>query len=861
MERQSANVNLRNNLSARLAGKESIGSEHAVVESSAGDNKFIVKIFDKIIGLSMFMLFFGVPLYFTGLTSQGIIFEKQLYFYFWLLLGLVVWAAKGVTTGEMKIKRTPLDWPILGFWLVYLAATIFSVDRWHSFWGAFADPSRGLMSITAYIIAYYFIFSNFNGKRLRTVFSAIIISGIILSIWTTLAVFAIKFLPDSLAAYSPLSLVGSVSGLGMVFSALVPLFVIAILKLTENVNLGKRQKNILLVGLLGFLALDLFLILSLYNYVPWPGFFIGVGALLVFILAKIVRPNPSWVWLPMVVFVLVMILRMIGAVSFARVELPVEVSLNYKTSAQVAGESLKEKLLVGSGPATYGYDFSLNRPADFNLNAFYNLRFSQGTGLLAEAVPTIGVAGIIFFFILILTYVGSQIYLLYKDKEKNKLYSLGFFSAAIILLIDALSLRVDGAILVLTVLLVTLSLAAAFMESETKENSLNLSLKASPKFALALAFVFMVVSAGVAFLFVYLGKVYAADIYSSKAAATFNVDQEKAISYLGKAITYNNREAKYYIQTGQYYMAMANQEANKSEESRSTEKISAYLNNSITAARISKDMLKNDVAAVESLALVYENASLFVSDSLSLAEENYKRAQELEPHNPVYYVKLGQIKIGMAGSKESTDEKKQLVTEAKDLFQKAIEEKNNYADGYYQLALVHEALENLDEAIDNGTKAASLVPKNANYFLALGRMYEQRKKGDDIKIAEQYYKAVISLNDKDINGHFYLGLFYENNNKKEDAKNEYTKVVGILESNTDEQDIKNNKETLKQLKKMIENVNNGIKNTPQSLGLVKEAVANQETESAPIAESANVENPTINETQPVVGPQIEEPQN
>ena len=72
------------------------------------------------------MLFLGVPLFFTGLTFQGLAFEKQIYFYFWLLLALVVWATKGVIAGEMKIRRTPLDIPILAFWLTYLLATIFS---------------------------------------------------------------------------------------------------------------------------------------------------------------------------------------------------------------------------------------------------------------------------------------------------------------------------------------------------------------------------------------------------------------------------------------------------------------------------------------------------------------------------------------------------------------------------------------------------------------------------------------------------------------------------------------------------------------------------------------------------------------
>jgi hypothetical protein len=73
-----------------------------------------------VITVSLVALFFGLPLFFTGLTFQGIAFEKQIYFYVWLLIGVVAWVSKGVTTGEMRIRRTPLDIPIALFWLFYV---------------------------------------------------------------------------------------------------------------------------------------------------------------------------------------------------------------------------------------------------------------------------------------------------------------------------------------------------------------------------------------------------------------------------------------------------------------------------------------------------------------------------------------------------------------------------------------------------------------------------------------------------------------------------------------------------------------------------------------------------------------------
>jgi len=819
-------------------------SENEIGNARKNEQKMFIRIIDKIIGLAIFMLFFGFPLFFTGMAQQGVIFEKQIYFYFWLLLGMVVWVTKSVVSGEMNIRRTPLDWPLFGFWLAVVASMIFSVDRWHSFWGGYTDPSLGLMSITAYIIAYYFIFSNLNLKRLKLAIIATVSSGVIVMLWTTLAIFGLKFLPESIISVSPLSLVGSVTGLGVLFSILIPIITVAILKVADCEDLGKAAKRILESALLIFLALDMFLILALYNYIPWLGLFIGVAIFLIFILAKIVRPKSTWVWLPMVVFVLVMVLRLTGNVPIAKIQLPLEVSLNYKTSTDISLGSLKNKFLVGSGPATYGYDFSLNRPQDFNLNALYSLRFSEGTGILFESVATIGIIGTIFLLILLLTYVGSQFYLMYKDKEKNKLYSLGLSSAAIIFLVDALTVRTDGGVLILGILFATLALAASFAESDGESKSVNLSLKTSPKFALALAFVFMVVSAGVAFLFVYLGKVYAADIYAKRAASIISSDPDRALADLGRSISLNPQEPAYYVQLGQYYMALANQEAMKDQNSRDIEKIQAYLNNSIAVTNQAKTMLPNNVGTVESLALIYENAGLYVPNSLTLAVDNYKRAQELEPHNPVYFLKLGQLDVAQAGTEKDIEKRKKLVNDAKELFQKAVDEKQNYPDGYYQLALSYEALNQLDQAIDSGVKAANLSPKNTNYLLSLGRMYEERNKNDDLKSAEQIYQAIIGLDDKNVNGHFYLGLLYEKEKNKDGAKKEYNRVVELLGSDANGAD---NAETISKLKKMIDNVNSGIANTAESLGLT------QSNQSPPAADG------TVAPASPVAAPNVPTP--
>jgi hypothetical protein len=181
--------------------------------------------FDTLISVSLFAIFFGLPIFFTGLTFQGIAFEKQMYFYIWLLIGIVAWASKGVVTGEMHIRRTALDIFILLFLVTYGVSALLSVDRWHSFWGFFGDPSRGFLSLVALVLAYYFIMTHFTMKRFFLMFGGFLMSGFLVVVWSILGISGIGFLPVAVQPYAPLSLIGTVSTLGLFVSVLVPLLI------------------------------------------------------------------------------------------------------------------------------------------------------------------------------------------------------------------------------------------------------------------------------------------------------------------------------------------------------------------------------------------------------------------------------------------------------------------------------------------------------------------------------------------------------------------------------------------------------------------------------------------------------------
>jgi tetratricopeptide (TPR) repeat protein len=776
----------------------------------SGKPKLVQKLLESIISVSLFFIFFGVPLFFIGLTYQGISFEKQIYFYFWLLLAVIAWAVRGVISGEMKIRRTPLDLPIVIFWFVYLLSTVFSVDHWHSLWGFFRDPSRGFVGVTMLILGYFLIMSNFNPKRLKIMLWAVISSGVALSVLTLIQIMGLKWLPGKMLAVMPMGLTGSLSGTAAWLAILLPVYIVTIFMLRESS--GEKTKKNSLTFLLGlFTLINIFLLFALYNYVPWIALLLGMGFLLIYMLSRIIRPIEAWTWFPMAIFVAVMVIVMAGSFKIARVDLPSDITPTLKTSWSVAYNSLHDKAILGSGPATYGYDFSLYHSQSLNDSPFYNLRFYQGTGLLMEAIPTVGVLGSLALLLILFSFLSVALYFLTTGKEKNKIYSLGLFSATLMLLIFAFTSRIEGALIIAGFFLATLTLAVIFWESGAEENYLNLSLKASPKYALALAFIFMVVTAGVAYAFVFIGKTFLADVQVGKSVQETETIDDGSIARMINAVNLNGKEGMYFTVLGQDYMFLANKEILKNEKDRSQDLVRNYLSNSIVAAAAGRDLMKDDVLAVESLAQIYENASLYDATDLNLALDTYKRASELEPHNPNYFVKMGQMKISSINTAQDENGKKQLINEAKDLFQKAVDEKKDFAPAYYQLSLAKEALGDMDGAIQDMGQAFAYDNSNISYAFNLGRLYQTRGGDDDNKIAENLFKQILGVNDNEINTHFSLGLLYEKENRKDEAISEYKKVLGLL-SSSQASALSGTEETKTKIQKMIDNVQNGISN-------------------------------------------------
>ncbi len=774
---------------------------------------FFLKVVNFLIGINIFLLFLVWPLFFRGNTWQGIIFEKQIYLYFWLLFSLFLWFLKIILEKKIVLKITQLDYLLFLSIILISISSFFSVDQWRSFWGEFKDPAGSWVSILSYIIIFYFLFYNFNLQRLKLVLSAILVSGFILVVGELNIFLHLNFFSEKIRQYFLNNPFYSPANLGLFLASLNLILLTVILKIAANNILAQLWKKFILAFLLVYLLLDLLVITLLYQYIVGGALLLGNFIFFLFLLAKFVKIRTRWLWLPGVVFLFFLLLNLlIENKTFVKIDFPATINLNHQTSFQIAKESLKHNFFLGSGPATYKYAFSLRKPKEFNLTKFYSKHFSRGAGFLEESLTTIGFLGTMVWLWLLFFSLGWQFYYLYQSKNKDRIYSLGIFSAWLVLLVNLFWQKIDGINLFEVTLIGSLAWATIFYEfGQEKEKGVLFNF--SPKIRVIFIFLFLFSSGGLIYLSAQLNKIYQADVKAQEALQLEKKDLEKSIDYMSQAIRLNQRETNYYLHLGQYYITLANQEAQKERAEQDINKIKDNLNKAIAIVVQAKNIAEKDVAVIEYLAMIYENAGFYVTDSLDLAEKNYQKALQLEPHNPQYYLKLGQIKLVQAKRKKKEQERKELALKAQKLLEKSIEEKNNLAESYYYLALTNEMLGKINEAIKTEQEALKIDPYNNRYLLALGRMYQKRNKENDNKIAEQIYEKIIQLDEKNITGHFYLGVLLEKRGEKEKAKIQYQKTIQLLEESNGRVDI------IIKIKKMISNLDKGIKNTLENINL------------------------------------------
>jgi len=381
-DRMQANDDSRDGFSQRLESAEAASGSFGAKVSQNDNGGKAAKFCDRIIRTCIYLLVFLMPLFFLPFTFEIFEFNKQ-----YLLVGLTeiaffVWLVKMIVfEKEIKIRKTPLNLPIVIFLVVMILSTIFSVDKISSIFGYYGRFNGSLLEILSLGILYFLILNNFKTKDpesnkdsgsagllncfLASSFFAVIIS--FLSVFGILA----KILPKAVIASVPIlasrtfNTVGGSLEVLSIFLGMVIVLAIGVLISQEPEAKSQKYK------------------LKFKNFLK---FLLLAGSIL--LLAVINLPRLDFI-------------KQFNDVTIQRFSsLPQEVVLDKKTAFEITKDSLKAKPILGSGPATFSYDFSLFRPETFNQNQYWAIRFDKAGSEVMERIATTGILGFISWLII-----------------------------------------------------------------------------------------------------------------------------------------------------------------------------------------------------------------------------------------------------------------------------------------------------------------------------------------------------------------------------------------------------------------------------------------------------------------------------
>jgi len=780
------------------------------------------KAFDSIIGGILVLIFFLCPLFFTGLVAQTIGFEKITLFYFLVLLGVVAWVTKGVVSGELHFKRTPLDIPILALLITFIISTILSVSPRISLIGHYGNAPKSLAAVIIYILFYYLLVNNLNLKRIKLLFWAFIASASLIAVYSLLQIFGIFVLPFGFTKAISFNPLGSTTGLTMFLTIVLPLLIVGAAQLNEiQPNLkNKIVINIfrVLLIIIGLVSLAIMALLNAFTF--WPAALVAVVITLMFFLSKVIKISNTNIIIPIVAFLLIIVLLVLGNFNIVDLKLPTEVGLSRQVSWEVAKANMIKDPIFGSGPSTFDYSFAKYKDSNFNSSLLWNVRFDTPSGIFFELAAGVGALGTLAVVVVLLIALSICFISLIKTSATDmQSILLALFASFITIIIFAALFAINSALVLISLIIAVFGLAIAIAIYPERFTSVALTFRTSPKYALALAAIFLTVSAGVVILFTMGIKMYLADVYAYQASTVSEIDQK--IIYLTKANQLAPYRDVYYVSLANNYMARANQEALGAKNQSIIENSLAL---AIDNGKKAVALTPNNVANSEALALIYENASFYTRGALEWAENLYNKAAELEPASPVPALRLGLINMARANAEtDNKTEQEYYINEAIKKYDEALAKKSDFGAALYGKAIAYERLNKPDDAIENLKQAVLSTRDNLDYRFELGRLFFNRgvvqpnlaqnasadiTKGesaeedlsvkpsqatggtiamnDDLTNAEQLFLSIVQAYPNHANALYSLALIYQKVGNTDNAK---LVVQSLLNTLTDEASI------------------------------------------------------------------------
>jgi tetratricopeptide (TPR) repeat protein len=732
---------------------------------------------EKIGRFCMFLLAGLTPIFFLPITVLPVEINKQFLGALLVIVAIICYLADGLTRKKIIYPKSFLALSVVILMAVVFISSLLSISKAVSIPGSFVRPDT-FLSFMMYALAFLSAFRFFESKEDWQKAIYWFLSGLgALTLVSLLQSYQNFWLPWGFTKNSSWNASGSIFAWSLLMGAGISYIA------SLNLKSEERSKRFFYYGLGIFFAISLFIL----NY----QFIWGALTLISILIVLIKYFTRRDFILPLIVAVISISLSLVGKYIPPLSNVPLEVWPSYSTSFNIAKEAIKGgDILLGSGPATFGYEYSLARPQAVNFTNFWNIRFNQGYDFFVTSLSNLGILGVAAILFLIFSFVRIVL----KNRESEDVIALSSIVGFLMIGWVIYPAFFSGMIIVF----LALGMISRF-SGEADEVNLEREGGAKP-FALFVAAI-IVLSLSVTSLFVIGQKYASAFSYGSGLNAITAGNLEKAIARLDSARTLDRNSDESLRVLSQALILRARNTLNgQSPLDISGDKQIQFQNDVASAVTIAKqatDVNPADSLNWENLGSIYESLIGLAANSQNFAVQNYERAIELDPQNPQQPINMARVNVIVAdllqGVEGQNNARNESLSQALNYIQKSVDLKGDYAPAHFLMAQVFVRQGEIQKAITKGAELTAASPSDAGLAFQLGILYYQS--GTFNEAQKEFERAVtiaVSNGGDYANARYFLGLIYDRQGRTSQAIAQFENIEKFNPDNAEVKTILSN---------------------------------------------------------------------
>jgi O-antigen ligase/Tfp pilus assembly protein PilF len=634
------------------------------------------------------------PILFLNFTTEFYETPKLIFLVVSTLVLILLWSVSWIVKGKVSLTRTPLDIPLIILLVIILISTFFSGSRYVSIFGNLPRIHGSAISWVTYILFYFVAVSHLRTpSHVRSLVYVLLGSGVVVSLLSIMSFFGL-YLP------LPFSQFQNFTPTGSSFSTVALMILLLPLTFFSIIHPNRYMPQAAAAGISVLFAITI-LLLGNWTFYIVTLVLLGI-ALFVSKKSDILRAAPFLALLAGVSAIL--FVALITPIAGNRNPLqqkyanfPREVQMPFINSWKVSVSAFRDSPFLGTGPATYLFDFTQYKPLEHNQGRFWNINFDTAHNEFLQMLATLGILGVLAFLFLALIVVNFAWRNIFApaSADQNQWQSalalgLGLSSiAALVLLLIHSSTLVS--IVITFVILAMLMAISKGIRGKVQDLSLGIRAQSIAEQGLivgdALPFIlFIPIAVLILYVFWNTFLIVRGDYHHRLALNAASQRGIDTYNNLVQAERLNPRVDLYRIDLAQTNFALANAIAAQKGPSESSpggsltdqdrRTIQQLLSQSINEGRAAVALSPNSSRNWEVLAAIYRQISGVAQNSLAFSLDAYGRAIQKDPLNPLLRLNVG----GIYYAARNYDLAIRFFSDAANL-------KPDYANAYFNLSV------------------------------------------------------------------------------------------------------------------------------------------------------------------------------